>query len=140
MYASTYCFVIRPPAPVPRTCFRSMLYSRAILRTSGERGPGPSSAAGGGGGAGAGAPGGCGALMFSGDAAAAGCGAGACSSGDADAPPDETCAEIPTPDDSPASLIRPTTVLIPTVFPSSTRISDTIPAAGEGISVSTLSV
>src|SRR5205823_931365 len=38
------------------------------------------------------------------------------------------------------SLMRPTTVLMPTVFPSSTRISANVPAAGEGISVSTLSV
>ncbi len=38
------------------------------------------------------------------------------------------------------SLIRATTVLMPTVLPSSTRISESVPAAGEGISVSTLSV
>src|SRR3954447_25868232 len=37
--ASTSCLVIRPPTPVPRTCERSILYSRAILRTSGESGP-----------------------------------------------------------------------------------------------------
>jgi len=36
--------------------------------------------------------------------------------------------------------MRPTTVLMPTVFPSSTRISARVPATGEGISVSTLSV
>src|ERR1017187_378593 len=36
--------------------------------------------------------------------------------------------------------MRATTVLIPTVAPSSTSTSDNVPAAGEGISVSTLSV
>src|SRR5579884_1129070 len=46
MYASTSCLVMRPPAPVPLTCERSMLYSRAILRTSGESGPRSSSACG----------------------------------------------------------------------------------------------
>src|SRR5664279_5110096 len=40
----------------------------------------------------------------------------------------------------PASSIRATTVLMPTVLPSSTRTSASVPAAGEGISVSTLSV
>ena len=39
MYASTSCFVIRPPAPDPFTFDRSRLFSRAILRTSGEIGP-----------------------------------------------------------------------------------------------------
>ena len=38
------------------------------------------------------------------------------------------------------SSIRPTTVLMPTVFPSSTSTSASVPAAGDGISVSTLSV
>ena len=38
------------------------------------------------------------------------------------------------------SSIRATTVLMATVLPSSTRISATEPAAGAGISVSTLSV
>ena len=33
---------MRPPAPVPRTRLRSILCSRAILRTSGESGPGAS--------------------------------------------------------------------------------------------------
>jgi hypothetical protein len=36
--------------------------------------------------------------------------------------------------------MRATTVLMPTVLPSSTSTSDSVPAAGEGISVSTLSV
>ncbi len=39
-----------------------------------------------------------------------------------------------------ASAMRPTTVLIPTVVPSCTRISPSVPADGDGISVSTLSV
>src|ERR1019366_5099292 len=40
----------------------------------------------------------------------------------------------------PTSSMRATTVLMPTVLPSSTRISARMPAAGDGISVSTLSV
>ena len=35
--ASRSCLVMRPPAPVPFTWLRSMLYSRAILRTSGDK-------------------------------------------------------------------------------------------------------
>jgi hypothetical protein len=39
--ASTSCLVMRPPAPVPFTFLaRSRLFSRAIRRTSGEKGPG----------------------------------------------------------------------------------------------------
>src|ERR1019366_5338642 len=53
VYASTSCLVIRPPAPVPFTCARSRLSSRAILRTKGESGPAGSLPAGSGGGAGA---------------------------------------------------------------------------------------
>src|ERR1700693_4821929 len=30
------CLVMRPPSPVPATCDRLMLFSRAILRTSGD--------------------------------------------------------------------------------------------------------
>ena len=41
---------------------------------------------------------------------------------------------------SPAAAITPTTVLIGTVVPGATRISFRTPAAGEGISASTLSV
>jgi hypothetical protein len=41
---------------------------------------------------------------------------------------------------SPASPITATTVLIATVCPSGTRISVRVPATGEGISASTLSV
>jgi hypothetical protein len=40
----------------------------------------------------------------------------------------------------PASSIRATTALIETVAPSSTSTSVNVPAAGDGISVSTLSV
>src|SRR6266513_3031569 len=35
-WASRSCLVMRPPAPVPDTRVRSILFSRAILRTSGE--------------------------------------------------------------------------------------------------------
>src|SRR4029077_17676447 len=41
---------------------------------------------------------------------------------------------------SPAAPITATTLLTGTVSPSLTRISDTTPAAGDGISASTLSV
>ncbi|MBV6434279.1 MAG: hypothetical protein IANPNBLG_04524 [Bryobacteraceae bacterium] len=117
---------MRPPAPVPRTCVRSMLYSRAMRRTSGESGPCGSSAAagagggGGGGGAGAGFGGAAGAFTGSAGAGAAGRGAGAAA-----------------PADSP---MRATTVLMETVAPSSTSTSDSTPLAGAGISLSTLSV
>src|ERR1035438_1327285 len=42
--ASTSCLVMRPPAPVPLTRLRSILFSRAIFRTSGESGPDTSAA------------------------------------------------------------------------------------------------
>src|SRR6185312_4570240 len=41
---------------------------------------------------------------------------------------------------APLSAMVATTVLIPTVLPSSTLISESVPATGEGISASTLSV
>src|SRR5271165_3973509 len=126
--ASTSCLVIRPPAPVPFTFARSMLYSRAILRTSGDSGPRSSSppdatggavVGGGGGACGAGAGWACTVAggAGGGDATAAGCGG----------------TDTPVP-------MRPTTVLMPTVAPSATRISVRTPASGAGISVSTLSV
>src|SRR5712671_3849383 len=117
-----------------------MLFSRAILRTNGESGPAVSSAtavavaaATGAGtstaGAGAGAAGaGVGAAGAGAAAGATGVAAGAAAAGCAPA-------GAPAP-----SLILPTTVLIPTVVPSCTRISPRVPATGEGISVSTLSV
>src|SRR4029079_13597894 len=59
-------------------------------------------------------------------AAGAGAGAGACAGAEATA--------------SPSAPITPTTVLMGTVWPGSTRISFSTPAAGDGISASTLSV
>src|ERR1017187_6588554 len=126
---------MRPPAPVPLTRLRSMLFSRAIFRTSGESGPDTSAAA---------SAGGCSAGFASGStgggagaatgAAATGAGAsGAFSAGAAAGA--GAAASAP-----PSSAMRATTVLIPTVAPSSTSTSDNVPAAGEGISVSTLSV
>src|SRR4051812_42431601 len=113
---------MRPPAPVPLTLVRSMLFSRAMRRTSGDNGPaaspGSSGAAGAAGAAGAGVV----AFATGGSGAAAGFTAGA-------------AAGAPAP-----SEMRATTVLIPTVLPSSTSTSDSVPAAGDGISVSTLSV
>src|SRR5690242_19617795 len=154
MYASRSCFVIRPPAPVPFTCRRSMLYSRAILRTSGDNGPagrsvsatvtgsgsltgtgyGPADAATGwrgvdGSGVFAATEGPTSLFLaascFCGSAWAGRCGAAAGAGVDAAAP---------------LSSILPTTVLIATVLPSSTNTCDNTPAAGDGISVSTLSV
>ena len=125
-YASRSCLVMRAPAPVPRTWLKSMLFSRAILRTSGDSGPAASSGVGAGSAAtGAGAAGGGG-----GGAAEAGAGAGGAGAAAAGA-----AAGAPAP-----SLILPTTVLMPTVVPSCTRISPSVPATGDGISVSTLSV
>src|SRR5579884_2276842 len=112
---STSSLVMRPPAPVPGTWLRSRLLSFAILRTSGEeRGASftPAVAAATGAGAAAGAS------TFAGGAAGADTGAAAPAS-----PP-----------------ITPTTVLICTVCPAGTLISVSTPAAGDGISASTLSV
>ena len=129
-------FVTRPPFPVPGTCDGSMPCSAAIRATTGETNDRPFSgalgaparapAAGAGcsaSGAGSGgvvAPSVAGALA----ASAAGCVAGSGAGGDAPASPP----------------IRARTVPTSTVAPSSTRISVTTPAAGEGTSVSTLSV
>src|ERR1700720_34938 len=70
MKAMMSCLVIRPPSPVPETCERFTLCSRAILRTSGEEraSSSPSSAgscAGGGGALAAGAGTEAGADLFS---------------------------------------------------------------------------
>src|ERR1700681_3718786 len=151
IYASRSCLVMRPPAPLPFTWRRSMPYSPAILRPRGDSGPAgdSASAAGAGsstgigygpaeratgsgrasraGGAGAFAAGGPGAGFGAGGAGGAGAAFAAAGAG-ADAP-------LPAP-----SSIRPTTVLIATVLPSSTRTSFNTPAAGDGHSVSTLSV
>src|SRR5258708_7917412 len=105
--------VMRPEAPVPGTFVRSTLLSFAILRTRGEeRTRSPSAAVGGGAAAGV---------------AAAGTGAvGAAAAGAADFP------AVPP--------MTATTVLIVTVEPSATLISERTPATGDGISASTLSV
>src|SRR5579875_3607733 len=110
---STSSFVMRPPAPVPGTWARSRLFSLAILRTSGEeRGVSFTSA-----------DAACGAATSA--FAGAGAGAGAAGAGAA----------------APASPpMTPTTVLICTVWPAGTLISVSTPAAGDGISASTLSV
>src|ERR1035438_6743444 len=177
MWPSRSCFVMRPPAPVPFTLLRSMEYSRAMRRTSGESGPVGSgasadSSAGGGGGptwtsaaglescptawaaagwAAAGwAAGGWVAAGWAatgwaatgwggagwaaaGWAAAGWVAAGWAAAGWAAA--GEAAGAVPPP-----SSMRATTVLMPTVFPSSTMTSESVPAAGDGISVSTLSV
>src|SRR5215469_4135192 len=106
---------MRPAEPVPATRERSTLFSLAILRTSGEDRPCSAAAATDAAGAGAGAAAG----VFAGaGAAAAGAGAALVA-----APP-----------------MTATTVLMLTVVPSETLISVRVPAAGEGISASTLSV
>src|ERR1700722_3247415 len=108
--------VILPDDPVPGTWRRSRLFSRAILRTSGEerrRSPVSVSAV---------------SVSIS-AAAAAGAGAAAGALGWA------LAAAAP-----PLTPITATTVLIWTVVPACTLISESTPAAGEGISASTLSV
>src|ERR1017187_5776894 len=128
---------MRPPAPVPLTRLRSILFSRAILRTSGESGPDGSaagSAAGSSAGVVSGSTGG-GAGAAAGAAAAGAGGSGVFSAGAFSTGTTGWAAAAP-----PSSAMRATTVLMPTVAPSSTSTSDNVPAAGEGISVSTLSV
>ncbi len=138
MLLSTSCFVMRPPAPVPFTFPKSILFSRAILRTNGESGPAgsddASSVAGGAGAAtcaGSGSTAGPGAEVGGAGAASAALGADGAATGVAAG----AAAGAP-----PASPMRATTVLIPTVWPSCTSTSVKVPADGEGISVSTLSV
>src|SRR6201991_1812027 len=108
-------FVIRPDAPVPETVLRSTLLSLAILRTSGEertRSPSVGTVAG---------AGVVGCAAAGSDVLGAGTVAGA--------------AAFPA-----APPMTATTVLIVTVEPSGTLISERTPATGEGISASTLSV
>src|SRR6266702_8208914 len=108
----------RPAEPVPGTWLRSTLLSLAILRTSGdERRRSPDVAAAGVSETGAAATG----------SAAAGVGAAAFGAGAA--------AGLPAP-----PPITATMVLMVTVEPSGNLISVSTPAAGEGISASTLSV
>src|SRR5271156_1010417 len=109
--------VILPAEPVPGPLFRSRLFSLAILRTRGEertRSPVSVSLS---------SPS---ASVVEGAAAAgAGCALGV------------GAAVAPT---APAALRTATTVLIWTVVPAWTLISESTPATGEGISASTLSV
>src|ERR1700677_1252588 len=108
-------FVMRPEAPVPETLVRSTLLSFAILRTSGdERTRSPSVAA----------------AVVAGANAGADAAAGVAATG-----PAAGVAALPAP-----PPITATTVLMVTVAPSATLISDRIPATGDGISASTLSV
>src|SRR5207248_6836631 len=108
--------VMRPEAPVPGTWVRSILLSFAILRTSGDERTRSPTAAAEGGAAAAGAAAGVGAA-----------GAGVVAAAGAAAFP----AVPPT---------TATTVLMVTVEPSGTLISERTPATGDGISASTLSV
>ena len=109
--------VIRPAEPVPETCRKSRLFSRAMRRTNGEeRTRSPVSS-----------------WLVS---VARGCfrsrrltlGGGGSATGAGPQPL------------TPPALITATTVLILTVAPACTLISESAPAAGEGISASTLSV
>ena len=138
---------MRPPAPVPVIWLRSTEFSRASLRTKGDRGPaGSAGASGSGAGSGGtacacppalGASAGAGGLAAGAGGEATGA-AGAVAGGGAGAAAGFAWAFGPAP--LPPSSILATTVLMPTVLPSSTRISESVPAAGDGISVSTLSV
>ena len=106
--------VILPADPVPETWRRSRLFSLAILRTNGEertRSPGSASAV---------------SASVSGTPCATGAGAGG--------------ALGVAPAAAPAPLMTATTVLIWTVVPAGILISESTPAAGAGISASTLSV
>src|SRR6266851_2119530 len=122
------CLVMRPPRPVPDTCERLMLCSRAILRTSGEERAWSSSASS------------CG---VSGASLASTAGAEGLAGADsffavavwAGAAGVDFGAAL-----SPSAAIVPTTVFTWTVAPSATLMSCKIPAAGAGISASTLSV
>ncbi len=133
--------VTRPPKPVPATCSKFTPCSRAMLRTNGDERTfdfSSVSVAGGAGGT-AGATGVAATGAATGGAApgaagvAAGAGAGAGSGAGAAAVGADAAA-------APASPIRATTALTATVSPSWCRISVITPAAGEGTSVSTLSV
>src|SRR5580658_1750526 len=100
--------VILPAEPVPDTWRRSRLFSLAILRTSGEeRTRSPDSAA-----------------SVSAAGSAIGAGADGADNGDGAAAA------------APAPLMTATTVLIWTVAPACTLISESTPATGEGISAS----
>src|SRR5581483_5007488 len=156
MYARMSSFVTRPAMPLPWIRLRSTLCSFAILRTSGDdRWRMASSVRGAAAGAGAGAGRGAGASAAAGAGSGAGRGGGA---GRADGVLDPSAwgdggggvagagdgavwaAAAGAAAASPAAPMTATTLLTGTVSPSFTRISATTPAAGDGISASTLSV
>src|SRR5581483_6565882 len=147
-YARTSPLVMRPPVPVPTTCDRSTPCSSASRRTSGDRicdlGPRsgrPLAPATDGAAAAPVGVGSSGEAVWGGARGGADSGASppprAGAAGAAETP--AVCAapgEAPTPDSS----ISASGVLTATVWPSGTRIFVSTPAAGEGTSVSTLSV
>src|SRR5690242_9333847 len=117
MYCRMSSFVMRPLDPLPGTWRRSTWLSFAILRTKGEeRSRSPCDAASAGCAAGAAADAGDGVAGAGADAAGAG-GAAAGALAFAAPPP-----------------MTATTVLIWTVLPASTLISESVPLAGDGIS------
>src|ERR1700751_1946211 len=104
---------MRPPAPLPGTWVRSRLLSLAILRTSGEERT-------------------CSAAAAAGSDTGAAVGSGAFGAAGADGAAAAGAPAVPP--------MTPTTELIWTVVPASALISGRTPAAGDGISASTLSV
>ena len=143
MAASTSCLVMRPPVPVPAIDDRSSSCSAASLRTNGERTweRGPRSCSAGAAvaaaAAGAWAAGGaaCGVGTGSAVETAGTSAAGSSAESAASAAGVAGDAAAPSPESISASSV-PTA----TVSPSGTRIFVTVPATGEGTSVSTLSV
>ncbi len=161
-------FVTRPWMPVPSISWMSRAFSAAIFRTSGEdrwrtrssndsTRPPPESAAGAAGRAGAVGAGAAGlgagegaAFGASGGGAGLGAAAVGAAAGRAGVAATGAAASVAgraagagaggAAVASPASPTRPTTVLIATVWPSGTLISTSVPATGDGISASTLSV
>ena len=142
------CFVTRPAMPVPVSRRRSTPCSFAIRRTSGEvRWRGPSSAL-----RRSSAAGGARARLAAGrprapvrpgasTAMPSACGVAARSWRPAAAPPRPWRRVWALPQrPRPAAPIVATTLLTATVSPSLTVISSSVPAAGDGISASTLSV
>ena len=129
---------MRPPAPVPVIFVRSTLFSRAILRTRGERGPEYSTEAVTGGAAGAAATGA--GAAGTGAAATGAAATGAAATGAGATGAGATATGAAATGAAPSAEIRATMEFTATVFPSVTRISARMPEMGAGISVSTLSV
>src|SRR3954469_7197659 len=150
--ASTSAFVIRPPSPVPATVARSIPRSWASLRTIGDKmlERGPRSGIGAGGDAAVACAGNCwacGAGWGGGGGGAACVGGGAASAGAAvPAAALSSAAGAAWGADAPLPLApEPSSISIPavptgTVAPSATKSFVTVPATGDGTSVSTLSV